>query len=203
MNFESLSEKYREIKSPAEPISAATANSRDGNGLFEKIKKHDAYSKKQSKQFYIITSIVAVIYVFVFIINPDPNLTLQNRLAGCAFILASLILAFLFKKKHKKISNVVFLSSTKSFLEEARTRFQFWNRDQLWLILVVLLVDVASVFSISKYFELLSQTNSIIITQLIYFGLLIFGFFMGKKSWTKRKKPILEKIESMLCEFEQ
>ncbi|WP_297100494.1 hypothetical protein [uncultured Draconibacterium sp.] len=203
MDFDQLSEKYRTIKSPVEPLSAKTVDSGEAKSLFEKIKKHDAYSKKQSKQFYIITSVVAVVYILVFIINPDPYLTLQNRLAGCAFILASLILAFLFKKKHKRITNTMLLSSTKSFLEEAKKRFRFWNRDQLWLILVVLLVDVASVFSISKYFDFLSQTNSIILAQLLYFGLLTFGFFMGKKSWTKNKKPILDKIETMLSEFEQ
>lgn len=203
MDFDQLSEKYRTIKSPVEPMSVKTVGSGEAKSLFEKIKKHDAYSKKQSKQFYIITSVVAVVYILVFIINPDPNLTLQNRLAGCAFILASLILTFLFKKKHKRITNTIFLSSTKSFLKEARKRFRFWNRDQLWLIIVVLLVDVASLFSITKYFDFLSQTNSIILAQLLYFGLLTFGFFMGKKSWTKKKKPILDKIETMLSEFEQ
>lgn len=203
MDFDQLSKKYRNIKSPAEQLSDSTKDAGKANSIFEKIKKDDAYSKKQSKQFYIITSIVAVVYVLIFIVNPDPNLTLKNRLAGSAFILASLILAFMFRKKHKRITNTMYLSSTKSFLEEAQKRFRFWNRNQLWLIPVVLLVDVASLGSISKYFDFLSQTSSIILSQFLYFGLLAFGFFMGKKSWTKKKKPILLKIDKMLAAFDE
>ncbi len=203
MDFEQLSNKYRTIKSPIQPLATSANNSSETNSLFEKIEQENAYSKKQSKQFYIITSIVAIVYVFIFIINPDPDLTLENRLAGSAYILASVILAFLFRKKHRQIKNTMYISTPKIFLEEARKRFAFWNRDQLWLILVVFLVDVASMFSISKYFNFLNETTALIISQALYFGLLGFGFYMGKKSWTKKKKPILLKIEEMLAGFDE
>ncbi|WP_167619452.1 hypothetical protein [Maribellus sediminis] len=203
MDFEQLSKKYRTIKSPDESLATSTNDSVTANSLFEKIEQHNVYSKKQSKQFYIITSIVAIVYVVVFIINPDPDLTLENRLAGSAYILASIILAILFRKKHKKIKNSMYISTPKSFLEEAQKRFRFWNRNQLWLVLVVLLVDVASMFSISKYFDFINNTSALIISQLLYFGLLAFGFFMGKKSWTKKKKPILLKIDEMLAGFDE
>ena len=201
MNFEQLSQKYRNIKSPVEQQASVT-DSGTTNNLFDVIKKQDAYSKKQSKRFHIITSIVAVVYIVVFIINPDPDLTLQNRLAGGAYILASIILAFLFLRKHNKIKNTIYLSSTKNFLEEARKRFSLWNKNQLWLVLVVLLVDIATMFSMSNYFDFISSANAIIISQLIYFALLAFGLYMGKKQWKKTKKPILEKIEEMLAAFE-
>jgi hypothetical protein len=203
MDLKKLSEKYKSIKSPVETQSLSRSESNETNSLLEIIKKEDSKSKKQSKRFYIITSITTIVYVLIFIINPDPELTIKTRLAGSCFIFASLILAVLFWKKHSQIKETWYTSSPKIFLEEAKKRFQFWNRKQLWLIVVIVLVDVASMFSLSNYFESLGHTKGIIIYQLLFLSLMIFGFFMGKKEWQKNKKPIFTKIEEMLSGFEE
>lgn len=198
-----MTNKYKSIKSPANQDPLHNPESKKTDNLLETIKKEDANSKKQSKRFYIITSIAAVVYVLMFIVNPDPDLTLMIRLAGSCYVLASLILAILFWKKHNQLKKTWFLESPKIFLEEARKRFKFWNKKQLWLIVVVLLVNLATLVSVSKYFEYLNNLSGIIIFQLIYFSLLGFGFFMGKKEWKKNKKPILLKIEKMLAGFDE
>jgi hypothetical protein len=203
MDYNELTEKYKTIKSPEKQQESLNLNESGKNSLLETIKIDDANSKKQSKRFYIITAITAAIYIVVFIINPDPDLTLKHRLAGTCYILASIILAALFRKKHDHLKKIWYTSSPKVFLEEAKKRFQFWNKKQLWLIMVVLLINVATLISVSKYFEYLNNLNGIIVFQLIYFSLLAFGFIMGKREWTKRKKPILLKIEEMLSGFEE
>ena len=203
MDFKKLSEKYKSVKSPVDPHALPHPESKKTNSLLEIIKNEDAKSKKQSKRFYIITSITSLVYVLIFIVNPDPELTIKNRLAGSCFIFASLILAVLFWKKHSQIKKTWYASSSKIFLKEAKKRFQFWNRKQLWLIVVVILVDIASMFSLSDYFETLGHTRGIIIYQFVFFGLLIFGFIMGNKEWQRNKKPIFNKIEEMLSGFEE
>jgi hypothetical protein len=203
MNYKELSAKYKAIKSPAKQQQLSDLNATEKNSLLETIKEEDANSKKQSKRFYIITSIAAIVYVLLFIVNPDPDLTIKNRIAGSCYVVASLILAILFWKKHNQIKQAWYLASPKVFLNEAKKRFQFWNWKQLWLIVVVLLVNVATMVSLSKYFEYLNNVNGIIVFQLIYFSLLAFGFIMGKKDWQKNKKPILLKIEKMLAGFDE
>lgn len=201
MDFNKLSQKYKSIKSPTESQNLSQASKSQTQGLLEVIKREDAKSRKQSKRFYLITSITALVYVLVFIVNPDPDLTLANRIAGGCFIVAAVILALLFRKKHKQLEKISYLSSPKTFLEHAKKRFQFWNLKQLWLVVIIILVDVASIISLSNYFDLLSQTKGIILYQLLFLGMLVFGFFMGKREWEKHKKPTFAKIEEMLSGF--
>lgn len=203
MDYKQLSEKYKAIKSPEKQHKSSELNAMKKNSLLETIKKEDANSKKQSKRFYIITSIAAIVYTIIFIVNPDPDLTIKNRLAGSCYVVASIILAILFWKKHNQIKQTWYLASPKVFLNEAKKRFQFWNKKQLWLIVVVLLVNLATMVSVSKYFEYFNKLNGIIVFQLIYFSLLAFSFIMGKKDWQKNKKPILLKIEKMLAGFDE
>lgn len=203
MDFEKLSQKYKSIQSPIETQSLFDLAPKETSSLLDIIIKEDSKSRKQSKRFYIITSVTAVIYILIFIVNPDPDLTILNRLAGTCFIVASIILAVLFRDKHKQIKKTWYISSPKVFLEEAQKRFQFWNRKQLWLILVILLVDIASMLSLSNYFEYLGHTNGIILYQSVFAGLILFGFYMGRKEWQRTKKPIYTKIEEMLSGFEE
>ena len=102
MDFEQLSKKYRDLKSPVVSDILNKPESGKTNSLMEIIKKEDTFSKKQSKRFYIISAITTVLYVLIFIINPDPELTLTYRIAGSCYVAASLILFALFWKKHKK-----------------------------------------------------------------------------------------------------
>ena len=203
MDFEQLSDKYKGIKSPIKIQSSEQKQSGNKSSLFEIIQKEDSNSKKQSKRFYLITSITAIVYILVFIVNPDPNLTIKNRLAGSCYIIASIILAILFWKKHKQLKESSYLSSSREFLKEAKKRFQFWNKKQLWFIAVIILVNIASLISLTRYIENLDHTKGIFIYEIVFFVLFIFGFLMGKRSWTKNKKPILLKIEKMLISFEE
>lgn len=203
MDFEKFSEKYQGIRLPAEAQTSIRTETNEAMGLLEIVKKEDAKSKKQSKRFFLVTAIATVVYIFIFIVNPDPELSINTRLAGSCFIVAFLILAVLFREKHNRLKKSLYLVSLKEFLEGAKKRFQFWNPKQLWLIAVVLLVDVAGMFSISKYFDHFGPFSGIIVYQVLYFGFLAFGFFMGRRDWAKNKKPILTKIEKMLAGFEE
>ncbi len=201
MDFKEFSEKYKNIKSPGISEDLDHKESDIPSNLLEMIKKENAKSKKYTKRFYIIFAITAIVYVLIFIVNPDPDLTLINRIAGSCYVIASLILFTLFWRKHKKIKNTSYLASPKEFLEEAKTRFQFWNPNQWWLLVVVVLVDIGASFSLLRYLGEMDKTIGIIIFQFIYILLLIFGFYMGKKEWIKTKKPLYTEIENMLSGF--
>lgn len=203
MDYKQLSEKYKAIKSPENQQNSSKLYGKGKNGLLETIKKEDTKSKKQAKRFYIITSVVAVLYFIIFIVNTDPDLSLKNRLAGSCYIIASLILAFLFRKKHNKIKTSFYLAPTKEFLYEAKKRFQLGNKQQLWLVLVILLVDIASFLSSSNYFYFLGTLQGIVTFQVLFIGLLVLGLFFGKKEWSKNKKPIVDKIDKMLVSFDE
>ncbi len=203
MNFESLSEKYKEIKLPSETSDGIFGNENRESSLMNTLLSQEAEAGKKYRRMYILYAIGAVAYFSVYIINPDTDLTPANRIAGICFILAFGILAVLSRKRFNEISRASYLDSQKQFLLNAQKSYSFWNKQQLWLIPVLLLVNTGATLSVIKHFHDSLLIPQIILFQLGFWCLMIFGYFMGKRVWTKRKKPTLQKIEAMLLEFEQ
>lgn len=203
MNFESLSEKYKELKSPAETTDEILGNEKQDTSFLNVLQSQEAEAKRRYRRMYILYAVGAVAYLGTFILNPDPDLTLRNRIAGTCFVLAFAILAILSRKRFSEIKRSSFLASQKQFLQNARKNYLFWNKKQIWLVPVLLFVNAGATFSVSTHFGDLKIVTGVLLFQAAFWCLMGFGFYMGKKSWTNKKKPILDKIEAMLLEFEQ
>lgn len=203
MNFESLSEKYKELKSPAENTEGFLGTRKQDSSFLNTLEIEETEAKRKYKRMYILYAIGAVGYLGTFILNTDPDLTIRNRIAGTCFVLAFAILAVLSRKRFSEIKRSTFLGSQKQFLQNARKSYLFWNKQQIWLVPVLLFVNAGATFSVSNHFGNLTVETGVLLFQAAFWCLMGFAFYMGKRAWTKKKKPILSKIEAMLHEFEQ
>lgn len=198
MNFDQFSEKYLDIKSPL-------SESEKGNssGFLDYLAKEEHEAKSKYRRMYILYGIGAIVYLSVFVINPDPELSILNRIAGVCFIVAFSILVVISRKRFNEINSPGFLYSPKNFLKYARQRHAFWNKYQIWLIPVLLLVNAGATISLLDRLGNLKPFTGIVLIQLVFWILMAFAFYMGKKNWTKNKLPILRKIDQMLAGFEE
>ncbi|WP_297087288.1 hypothetical protein [uncultured Draconibacterium sp.] len=203
MNFELLSEKYKELKSPEEITTGILGKNTEESSFLNTLRIEEAETRRKYFRRYILYAVGAVAYFSIFILNADPDLTLRNRIAGTCFVVAFAILAVLSRKRFSEIKRSSFLDSQKQFLKNARKSYLFWNKQQLWLIPVLLFINAGATFSVSNHFGDLNITTGVLLFQLAFWCLLGFGFYMGKKAWTNKKKPVLNKIEAILLEFEQ
>ena len=80
--------------------------------FISQIKQIDVREKKKTYGFYIIYIIICFFYVLLYIINPDPNLTLIDRITGSSFILAFLLFIFFARQKVKEYNNVEYEGNT-------------------------------------------------------------------------------------------
>ena len=119
MNFESLSEKYKELKSPVETTSGVLGNENPDTSFLAILQSQEAEAKRKYRRMYILFAIGAVGYFAIFFLNADPDLTLRNRIAGTCFMLAFAILAVLSRKRFSEINRSSFLDSQKQFLTNA------------------------------------------------------------------------------------
>ncbi|WP_321371260.1 hypothetical protein [uncultured Draconibacterium sp.] len=203
MNFESLSEKYRELKSPAETTDGILGNTNQESSFLNTLQIEETENRRKYRRMYIFYALGAVGYFGAFILNTDPDLTLTKRIAGTCFVLAFAVLAVLSRKRFSEISSSSFLDSPKQFLKNARKSYSLWNKQQLWLLPVLLFVNAGATLSVSDNFGNLKLVTGILLFQAVFWCLMGFGFIMGKRAWTKKKKPTLQKIETLLLEFEQ
>ncbi|KJF41787.1 hypothetical protein [Draconibacterium sediminis] len=203
MNFEALSKKYKELKSPTKNTDGFLGNEEQNTSFLNILQTQEADAKRKYKRMYILYAIGAVGYLGIFIINTDPDLTIRNRIAGTCFIIAFVILSVLSRKRFSEIKRSSFLDSQKQFLQNARKSYLFWNKQQIWLVPVLLFVNAGATFSVSNHFGNLNILTGVFLFQAAFWCLLGIGFYMGKREWTKKKEAILKKIEAMLLEFEQ
>ncbi|WP_347839849.1 hypothetical protein [uncultured Draconibacterium sp.] len=203
MNFELLSEKYKELKSPAEITTGILGKNTEESSFLNTLRIEEAETRRKYFRRYILYAVGAVAYLSVFILNPDTDLTLADRISGTCFVLAFAILAIFSHKRFNEISRSSFLDSPKQFLRNARKSYLFLNKKQLWLIPTLLLVNAGATLSVTNHFGNLELETGILLFQAAFWCLLGFGFYMGKKAWTNKKKPVLNKIEAILLEFEQ
>ena len=203
MNFELLSEKYSELKSPEEMTTGILGNKNQESPFLNMLQTNEAEAKRKYRRMYIFYAIVGAAYFFIFVLNPDTGLTQAERIAGTCFIFAFAILAVLSRKRFSEISRASFLDSPKMFLRNARKNYVFWNKHQLWLLPVLLFVNAGATLSLLDNFGNFKLLTGILLFQTAFWCLMGFGLFMGKKTWTKKRKPTLQKIERLLLDFEQ
>ena len=120
MNFEALSKKYKELKSPTKNTDGFLGNEEQNTSFLNILQTQEADAKRKYKRMYILYAIGAVGYLGIFIINTDPDLTIRNRIAGTCFIIAFVILSVLSRKRFSEIKRSSFLDSQKQFLQNAR-----------------------------------------------------------------------------------
>lgn len=200
MDFENFSEKYRNIKSPEIQLSDSE---NDNHSFLSFLEQEETENKYRYRRMYILYAIGAVVYFSVYTLNPDPDLTIANRLAGLSYFIAFLILLIIYRKRFSEINQASFLRSPIDFLKVARSRYIFWNKRQLWLIPVLILVNLGTSLSFLKYFENLNPFTGILLIQLVFWSLMLFGYYRGKQAWAKKKRPILSKIDKMLAGFSE
>ena len=198
MDLDNFSEKYRNIKSPEIQLSDTES---DNQNFLRFLEQEETDIKHRYRRMYILYGIGAVVYFSVYTLNPDADLTIANRLAGLSYFFAFLILLIISRKRFSEISQASFLRSPIDFLKAARGRYVFWNKRQLWLIPVIILVNFGTSLLASKYFENLNLFTGILIIQLAFWSLMLFGYIRGKEAWKKKKRPILSKIDKLLAGF--
>jgi len=202
MNLEQFSEKYKALKSPEIQLSSSVTG--HGNtGFMKYLETEEKESKRRYYRMYILYAIGAVAYFALYVLNPDADLTLANRLAGVCYVLAFAMLLLISRKRYSEMKRTSFLNSPFQFLKDARSRYIFWNKRQIWLIPVLLLVNLGTSLSVSKYLSDIEPIVGILVIQMAFWSLMIFGLYMGKKTWKKKKKPILLKIDKMLAGFDE
>ncbi len=168
--------------------------------LLDNLKKEDSRISrilKSAKWMYII---LVFSYALMFVINPDKDLTIMNRVAGICYILAFTYLAILFRKYFKDQQKTDYSLSSSEMLANAAEKYKMNYRQLLQIVPALLLIDAG--ISITAYyanvFVNFEPVYRILLVQAFYIPVLVISFIIGYSSWHKRQKPLRDKALEML-----
>lgn len=179
---------------------STTNNLIDMEALLDNLKKEDSRISrilKSAKWMYII---LVFSYALMFVINPDKDLTIMNRVAGICYILAFTYLAILFRKYFKDQQKTDYSLSSSEMLANAAEKYKMNYRQLLQIVPALLLIDAG--ISITAYyanvFVNFEPVYRILLVQAFYIPVLVISFIIGYSSWHKRQKPLRDKALEML-----
>ena len=201
MDISELKNEYGALSAP-EGFNMSRHSQQDtSHNFIDRLMKSDKKSKEIIRRFYIIYFVIAAFYFALFILNPDQNLKLNDRINGTLLFIGIMLFAIMGKMKYTKLSKINYHQSTQSFLNEALNRYKFWTKEMNYAVLIVVLINVGScrsyVFNY-PYFE--DTTMNILAFEIIFVSAMSIGIYVGYRHWRTYKKPIVDEINSLLKE---
>ncbi|KAB2867631.1 MAG: hypothetical protein F9K37_12040 [Bacteroidales bacterium] len=171
------------------------------DSLVINLKKEDLRNLNLMKSFKWIYLVMIIAYALLMVVNPDPDLKLHTRISGICYVVAFGIFMLIFRKYHKEYSEIDYTVPVLEMLSKAAKRYKFRWKSILICLPSIILIDIGVVLS-DFFINPEIDWSSIVIFQLIYFGLMTTSGFVGYIIWRTRQKPLYDGAMQLLKELE-
>jgi hypothetical protein len=174
--------------------------------VMDSLKRLDLRNKRLMHGMYIAYVIFALIYVGLIILNPDPDLTINNRIQGVFYVLIFGMSALYFRHHFRKNKSVDYSAPVLEMLTEARKRHKLWTPGTVrFLIFLVGATDIVVTWAILEdhFFRDHSLLFRILIFQAGYFLTMGISFLIGYFSWRRRSRPLVRNLTRIIEELER
>jgi type IV secretory pathway VirB2 component (pilin) len=172
--------------------------------VMDSLRRLDARNKKLMHWMYIAYVVFALIYTGLLILNPDPDLTLSNRIQGVIYVLIFGMSALYFRYHFKKNKAVDYSAPVLEMLTAARKRHKLWTKGTVsFIVALVGVTDIVVTWAILD--DKLLQDSSLIIRILViqagYFLVMGISFLIGYISWRRKSMPLVRNLTRIIEEL--
>ncbi len=203
MDINILKSELGRLKAPDNLSNFQIKDENQSSGFIDRLKNADKKSKEILRRFYIIYFVISLFYLGLFILNPDQDLKLNDRINGTLLFLGILLFAIYGKVKYSELRKLRYDQPTQIFLLKTLGRYKFWPREMNYVLLFVLLVDVGSCRSfVHNYPVFYDLVLDVIAFQVVFILAMSVGLYFGYVYWKNHKKPIVDEIGKLLREEE-
>jgi len=166
------------------------------------LQKEDNRNLKMTRNFKWVMWVLVTLYAFVFLFNPDKEITLTQRIGGLCYVIAFAIFGLIFRKFNIEYKSVDYGVPVVEMLTLAAKRYNMFQRKLMLIIAPILLVDAGMVLVLMNHSGMKSITEVILLVQEILVPSLLIGLTIGVFIWRKRQKPLRDAAMAMLKEIE-
>lgn len=172
--------------------------------LVSELESKDLKYKKVMRRSQIIFFVFIFFYAGIFLINPDPDLRLNDRIAGGFYVIAFALFTWQFRTNYNRFKTVNYFDPVKKVLEGAERRYRLWQKNIFIVGSAVLLIDAASILILyEKFVERWGFWLFFTVVQLVYILSMGIGFTIGYIKWRKESRPIWLSAKALLKELEE
>lgn len=172
--------------------------------LIADMQSKDHKLKNIFKSFQIVFFIFIILYGGLFLVNPDPELMLNHRLAGVCYVLGFIAFAYYLRKYYQIYNRINYFDPVKKVLEDAQKRYRMFTPDSLIILTGILFINAATLLmTIHNLFENISAFYSFLIIELFFIGFIALAGLLGVLWWRKESKPIWLSAKKLLKELEE
>lgn len=183
---------------------AEKQNSMPDDDFLARVQKEDSRNKNLIKSVLIMYLICTVFYAALFIINPDPELSIYDRLGGIFYVAAFSLGSLYFLYEYRTMKKIDYSLPIKLLLIKTEKRYRFCSLKWIPIIIVVILIDAGISFSFAnpERYDFMRSDLKLFYIQLVYWFIMIVSGFIGYIIWRKRSLPIWKNAKAMLKELD-
>jgi hypothetical protein len=173
--------------------------------VMDSLRKLDSRNRRLMRGMYILYVIFALFYTGLLILNPDPELTLNNRLQGGMYVLIFGMSALYFRYHFIKNKRVDYSAPVLEMLHAARNRHKLWTPGTIrFIVALVGLTDIVVTWAILDDHLLVDSSLAvrILVVQAGYFLIMGISFLIGYRSWCRKSRPLVRNLSRIIEEME-
>lgn len=172
--------------------------------IVDQLKKLDSKNKKLMFRMFILYAAFTVFYLGLMILNPDPDLTLENRIQGVVYVVIFAVAALFFRYHYKKTYKADYTAPVLQMLESARDRHKLLRPGKAWfMIFIVLTCDIVVTWALLDTTWPASWTRLaiILVIQGGYWATMSLSFLIGYLVWCKKSRPLVRNLTRVIDEL--
>lgn len=174
--------------------------------VIDQLKRLDTKNKRLMYRMFILYVVFAVFYLGLMILNPDPELTLENRIQGVIYVLIFAVAALFFRHHYRKTYHVDYAAPVLKMLEDACERHKLLRPGKIWfLIFIVLTCDVVVTWALTDqtWPASWSLLTIILVIQAAYYAIMGISYLIGYLVWRKKSRPLVRNLTMLIEEFKR
>lgn len=203
MDIDELKNEFGALSAPEELNIIGMVKKDQSSAFINRLKKSDKKSKQVLKRFYIIYFVIAAFYFGLFILNPDPDLKLNDRINGTLLFMGIMLFALLGRMKYSDMRKIHYDKPSIEFLNDAHLRYKFWSKEMNYVVLIVVMINVGSCRSyVINYPQFENVFLDILAFEVVFLMAMSIGIYFGYQHWKANKKPISDEINNLIREMQ-
>ena len=172
--------------------------------VVDQLKGLDTKNKRLMYRMFILYLVFAVAYLGLMIINPDPDLSIENRIQGAVYVLIFAVAALFFRYHYRKTYQADYTAPVLKMLEAARDRHRLMRPGKIWFVLfIIFATDLVVTWALADnhWPASWSLLTTILVIQAGYFVIMGLSFLAGYLIWRRKSRPLVRNLTRIIEEL--